>query len=108
LVGSLRARSRNHALRLVAFKLTAGAVPSAVRAAVAALFEHSGADLIVHNDLVADAGGGKFPAEVYQRNGALAAHCAKRAELGPVLERLLTSLPAPTQSQTHPSHAALP
>ena len=81
LVGQLRARSRNPALKVVAFKLTHGAVPSAVRAATDTLFA-TGADLVVHNDLAARGEGpDNFPATLMAADGAIVAQCATRPEL---------------------------
>ena len=65
---------------------------AAEQSAVAELFHRSEADLVVHNDLSADAGGGDFPADIYLPDGTRAAHCARRAELAPALERLLSEL----------------
>src|SRR6185312_3202198 len=56
LVEGLRARSRNSHVRVVAFKLTAGASDEAARAAVADLFARSEADWVVHNDTAFRAG----------------------------------------------------
>jgi phosphopantothenoylcysteine decarboxylase/phosphopantothenate--cysteine ligase len=90
LVDGLRARS-SAPLRVVAFKLTRGADAAAAQAAVAALFAHSGADFVVHNDLAARADGEKFPAEVYKPGGGPPEHCATRADLAVALERLLVN-----------------
>ena len=86
LVAGLRARSRAP-LRVVAFKLTRGAGAEAGRQAVAALFEGSGADWVVHNDLAARAA--DFPADIHAPGGGPARHCATRAELAEALEQLL-------------------
>lgn len=51
LVGLARAWSRNPALRIVAFKLTAGADAAERRRKVAALFAHDGVVAVVANDL---------------------------------------------------------
>jgi phosphopantothenoylcysteine decarboxylase / phosphopantothenate---cysteine ligase len=89
LVEGLRARSRNPALRVVAFKLTTGAGPAAIRGAVASLFASSTADWVVHNDLAARADGEAFPSDILRPDGSLAAHCPTRTELAAELERLL-------------------
>ncbi|MDB6128726.1 MAG: coaBC [Verrucomicrobia bacterium] len=89
LVDALRARSRNRAIAVVAFKLTQGATPEAAAAAVMALFEHSAADFVVHNDLADCGESGAFPADIHQAGGGIAAHCNTRAEIAPALERLL-------------------
>jgi phosphopantothenoylcysteine decarboxylase/phosphopantothenate--cysteine ligase len=91
LVDSLRTRSRAP-LKVVAFKLTRGADTGAARGAVQSLFDHSGADLVVHNDL--DARGatpGDFPADVFRPDGVVVAHCQTRNELAVALERLLVN-----------------
>ena len=107
LVDRLRAGSRNPEIQVIAFKLTDGAEPAAARRAVATLFAHSGADLVVHNDLAGRAGPEAFPADIYQPGGGIAAACATRAELGPALERLVTArLFSETTSTLH-HHAPL-
>lgn len=95
LVGQLRTRSRNPALKVIAFKLTRGATEAAVQVAVADLFA-LGVDAVVHNDL--DARGDApdaFPANLHQRDGAIVARCSSRAQLAVTLESYLTQL-APT------------
>jgi len=89
LVASLHARSRNRALRVVAFKLTQGAAAAEARSAVEALLAHGAADLVVHNDLAAREASGAFPADIWGPDGRCAAHCNDRSDLGPALERLL-------------------
>lgn len=99
LIDGLRARSRNPRIRIVGFKLTAGAEPSAARAAVAALFARARPDWVVHNDLARRAGSEAFPAEILQPDGSVAARCATRTELSAELERLLLLAgPAPLPS----------
>lgn len=107
LIEELRARSRNPAIQVVAFKLTKGATEAGAAAAVADLFERSGADLVVHNDLATRAGPDAFPADIYRRGPVLAAHCPSRAELAPVLERLLSSQPVLEKSSPPHAHAPL-
>ena len=107
LIDQLRARSRNPAIQVVAFKLTHGATEFTTAAAVADLFQRSGADLVVHNDLAARAGPDAFPADIYQSDGQLVVHCATRAELAPALECLLTSRPAPESTSNQHTHAPL-
>lgn len=107
LVDSLRARSRNPALRVVAFKLTAGADAVAAQAAVDGLFRHSGADLVVHNDEKARAPAGAFPATLHAADGSPPERCPDRAALAAALAHRLLSLhqcPSPTSLP----HAALP
>jgi phosphopantothenoylcysteine synthetase/decarboxylase len=108
LVDSLRARSRNPALRVAAFKLTNGAAAADAAAAVRSLFTHSEADWVVHNDLAERGPGGEFPATVHARDGAPAVRCATRAELAAHLEmRLAAAIPL-ASSPTPSRHAALP
>jgi phosphopantothenoylcysteine synthetase/decarboxylase len=83
LVDSLRARSRNPDLRVVAFKLTNGAAAAAVRAAVENLFEHSGAGLVVHNDLAEQSAGGVFPARLYRALCHPAGACSAAGAMAP-------------------------
>jgi phosphopantothenoylcysteine decarboxylase/phosphopantothenate--cysteine ligase len=58
LLSRLRDYAGSKELRVVGFKLTAGASPEAAEAAVRRLFEHAGVDAVVHNDLsdISDAG----------------------------------------------------
>jgi phosphopantothenoylcysteine decarboxylase / phosphopantothenate---cysteine ligase len=51
LIDQLRALAGNPDLKVVAFKLTAGVDKTAQKKAVTKLFEHSGADLVVQNDM---------------------------------------------------------
>ncbi len=88
LVDTLRARSRNPAVRIVAFKLTRSASAAEVRAAVRGLFAGGAADFVVHNDLAAR--GGAFPAEIWSADGEVAQPCPDRSAIGPALEKLLT------------------
>ena len=79
-------------LVVIAFKLTRGRTPAGMNEAVRALFAHSGADWIVHNDLNARAAGdGAFPADIYQPDGQVAVACRSRPELAATLERLLVN-----------------
>ncbi|MBL9214172.1 MAG: NAD-dependent epimerase/dehydratase family protein [Opitutaceae bacterium] len=97
LVDSLRARSRNPDVRIVAFKLTHGAGPAEAEAAVEALFLRSGADLVVHNDLSHRMPGGEFPAAIHGPDAAPPVHCATRQDLAARLEQaLLAAAPAPS------------
>ncbi len=89
LVDGLRAMSPRP-LRVVAFKLTHGADASAAKQAVAGLFAHSQADLVVHNDTGARAA--DLPATIYRPDGSVAVHCASRADLAPALEKLIRNL----------------
>jgi phosphopantothenoylcysteine decarboxylase/phosphopantothenate--cysteine ligase len=71
LVDHLRSWSRNSDLRVVAFKLTNGADELTARRAIDVLFEHSQADVVVHNDLVQNDGdSGAFPATIWSRTGS--------------------------------------
>lgn len=91
LLDTLRARSRNRGVRIVAFKLTRGATAGEAQAAVAGLFANGAADLVVHNDLAArPEDGGAFPAEIWAAEGAVVARCADRRDIAAALENLLT------------------
>jgi phosphopantothenoylcysteine decarboxylase/phosphopantothenate--cysteine ligase len=92
LVDSLRSRSRNPKLRVVAFKLTTAADETAVQAAVAGLFGHARPDFVVHNDLTARVAGEDFPATIYPAGGAPGVPCATRSELAAGLEQRLVSV----------------
>jgi phosphopantothenoylcysteine decarboxylase/phosphopantothenate--cysteine ligase len=89
LLDTLRARSRNPAVCVVAFKLTQGADEEGARVAVGRLLAVGGADFVVHNDLAARGeNGGAFPAGIWNRDGEIVAHCANRLALAEALERL--------------------
>ena len=90
LLDSIRTRSRNPAVRVVGFKLTQGAAPAEVRAAVHTMISGGAADFVVHNDLAAREGGGAFPAEIWGESGIIET-CETRASIGHALEKLLTS-----------------
>ena len=75
-------------LTVVAFKLTHGADPAHAAAAVRKLFDHSGADYVVHNDLAARTADGTFPATIHPRDGQVIA-CPDRRTLADALGRLL-------------------
>lgn len=92
LLDTVRARSRNPRVHVVAFKLTRGADEPATRAAIDALLATGAADLVVHNDLARRAADGAFPADIWQRDGTLAAHCPDRAQIATELEKLLTAV----------------
>ena len=89
LVADLRARSRNPAVQVVAFKLTRGATAPEIQAAVERLFLESPADYVVHNDLAArGAQPDDFPAIVHRRDGGVIG-CPSRTHLAECLERSL-------------------
>jgi phosphopantothenoylcysteine decarboxylase/phosphopantothenate--cysteine ligase len=119
LVDRLRARSLNPALRVVAFKLTAGADDAAAAAAIAALRQRARPDFIVHNDLGRGPEPGVIgPADIYDANGALAVRCAHRGELAAALVELATAgrdpapplraPPSPPSPPSPPPAAAAP
>ncbi len=106
LVDSLRERSRNPALTVVAFKLTDGANPAAAQTAVETLFQRAQADLVVHNDNAQrGATPGQFPATIHRRSDHAAIACADRTELAARLTELIETT---AKSSTPSSHAALP
>jgi phosphopantothenoylcysteine decarboxylase / phosphopantothenate---cysteine ligase len=101
LLDAIRPRSRNPSLRVVAFKLTQGAEPSAVRSAVQKLMTDGAADYVVHNDLAARAeSAGAFPAEIWNPRGMVVEKCATRAALAAALVQLLTSPFVPAGART--------
>jgi len=104
LLDTLRARSRNPRLLVVAFKLTAGAEAAGVQASVAALLAR-GANLVVHNDLGRQGEGDDFPATIHQAGDVPVVRCATRPELAARLEQLLSAVPPIPPSETR--HAAL-
>lgn len=92
LLDTIRARSRNPHVRVVAFKLTHGADPGGARAAVAPLIASGAADFVVHNDLARREAGGTFPAEIWGDGCGgctIVAHCAARGDIAPALALLL-------------------
>jgi len=98
LVKTLRVRSRNPSVRIVAFKLTDHAEAGAVRLALDALWAEAAPDLIVHNDL-ADQGekADDFPASIHVRGDAAPTRCASRTDLAAALETcLLKSILSPS------------
>jgi phosphopantothenoylcysteine decarboxylase/phosphopantothenate--cysteine ligase len=94
LLDGLRARSANEAVRVVAFKLTADGGRTGAERAIAALFDSSGADLVVHNDLSERRSADAFPSEIHFADGRPPERCATRTDLAAALERILVSLPA--------------
>ncbi len=98
LVDHLRGWSANPDLRVVAFKLTRGADAAARQAAVAALFAHSGADAVVHNDLAEQgADPGAFPATIHRADGA-SHRIESRGALADEVARLVGELATPGTS----------
>jgi phosphopantothenoylcysteine decarboxylase/phosphopantothenate--cysteine ligase len=91
LLDTLRARSRNGAVRIVAFKLTNEASVPEVRAAVEKLLAESAVDFVVHNDLANRDEQGVFPAEVWGPRGEMVEYCADRRQIGTALEKLLVA-----------------
>jgi phosphopantothenoylcysteine decarboxylase/phosphopantothenate--cysteine ligase len=101
ILDTLRARSRNPRLVVVAFKLTAGAGSAGSRASVSSLLARSGADFVVHNDLAVRGAGDDFPATIHPLDG-VPVPCATRSELATRLEeRLLSIRPIPQPSSVH-------
>lgn len=92
LLDTLRQRSQNRDLRIVAFKLTRDAEASAANAAVQRILSTGAADFVVHNDLSERGAGEAFPADIWRADGTLAEHCADRRALATALERLLSGI----------------
>ena len=84
-------RTKLNAMGRDSLLLTHGADAAQARAAVQALQAHAHPDLVVHNDLAANADGCDFPADIFRPDGSLAAHCHNRAGLAQALAGLLTS-----------------
>jgi phosphopantothenoylcysteine decarboxylase/phosphopantothenate--cysteine ligase len=99
LVDSLRARSLNGSVRIVAFKLTSGGGREQGIAGARALLERSGADLVVQNDLAEQDGPDAFPATIHFHDGSPPERCETRPQLAAALERILAG---------HPEKAAAP
>jgi len=93
LVDSLRGLSPGP-LQVVAFKLTHGADAAQADAAVRKLFEHSGADYVVHNDLTSRHDAESFPATLHGP-GNVIKHCKSRSALAVALEEALVHAAAP-------------
>jgi phosphopantothenoylcysteine decarboxylase/phosphopantothenate--cysteine ligase len=94
LVDSLRSRSLNGSVRVVAFKLTHGGDRAGTLRAVDSLLDHSGADLVVQNDLAEREGPDAFPSTIHFSSGTAPERCETRRELADALERILAGLPA--------------
>jgi phosphopantothenoylcysteine decarboxylase/phosphopantothenate--cysteine ligase len=90
LLDTLRARSRNPAIRIVAFKLTQNADAADVEAEVGRYFESGVADIVVHNDTSRREANGVFPATIWDRHEARVEVCADRDELAAKLEARLS------------------
>jgi phosphopantothenoylcysteine decarboxylase/phosphopantothenate--cysteine ligase len=93
LVDGLHERSRNRSVRIVGFKLTHGDDQAGALRAVDALMAHSGADLVVQNDLAEREGPDAFPATIHFSDGSTPERCATRTQLAAALERIL-AIPA--------------
>ena len=78
LVDSLRALSRNPAVKIVAFKLTDGASPEQRLAEVVKLARRARPDFIVHNDF-SEIAGAKHPATLFAVRGPSAVDSIARA-----------------------------
>jgi phosphopantothenoylcysteine synthetase/decarboxylase len=95
LLDTLRARSRNPAVKVVAFKLTQGASAAEAQGAIRALFASGVADFVVHNDLASRTESGAFPAQVWGSGEQPIARCDDRSAIAPALESaLLGAVPA--------------
>jgi phosphopantothenoylcysteine decarboxylase/phosphopantothenate--cysteine ligase len=94
LVDSLRSRSLNGSVRIVAFKLTHGLDREEALGAVHSLFARSGADLVVQNDLSERLGPDAFPSTIHFQDGTPPVTCDTRRELAEGLERILTGTPS--------------
>ena len=89
LIDVLRTWSRNPRVRVVGFKLTRGADAAAARSAVEALFAHSKADAVIHNDLESiDRQSGRFPGTLWRADGSSEA-LASREEVAHAVARFI-------------------
>lgn len=91
LVASLRSRSRNPAIQVVAFKLTNGASEEERTVAIKGLLANGQADFVVHNDL-SERRDGVFPATLWTGERGVIARCADRRDIAPALEKALLSM----------------
>lgn len=107
ILDTLRARSRNPAVRVVGFKLTQEADPASARAAVQMLFATGAVDHVVHNDLAARRDHGQFPAEIWSAGQADPQRCPDRLALAAGLEALLVAEASP-EEKTGPTTGARP
>jgi phosphopantothenoylcysteine decarboxylase/phosphopantothenate--cysteine ligase len=98
LVDGLRSRSLNPAVRIVAFKLTHGEDAEGALLAVRSLLAHSGADIVVQNDLALREGPDAFPSTIHFSGAGAPERCATRPELAAALERILAGMPAEAPS----------
>lgn len=95
LLDTLRQRSRNPKLYVVAFKLTRDATPEVIQAAVETIFATGAADFVVQNDLAQRTPGGAFPADLWRAGKGVIERCPDRDAIAPALERaLLAIIPA--------------
>ena len=94
ILDTLRARSRNPAVRVVGFKLTQEADPTSAGAAVQTLFTTGAVDYVVHNDLAARQPNGQFPAQIWIAGEAEPQRCPDRLALAAGLEALLVAAAA--------------
>jgi phosphopantothenoylcysteine decarboxylase/phosphopantothenate--cysteine ligase len=95
LIDTLRSRSRQPGLRMVAFKLTDHAATDEIDREIEKLRQRAQPDFIVHNDLRDQRPGADFPATIHAANGARTV-CRSRRELALTLERLLQPSPDET------------
>lgn len=102
LVDTLRSRSANPAIRIVAFKLTDHASPQEAAAEVQSLRDRARPDLIVHNDLADQRPGADFPATIHAADGE-ATPCATRRDLAAALERRLVTAQGVIREKSNPA-----
>jgi phosphopantothenoylcysteine decarboxylase/phosphopantothenate--cysteine ligase len=104
LLATLRARSRNPAITVVAFKLTQGADAAEIREGVMGIGAE--ADFVVHNDLAARQDSA-FPADIWSPEGHVLVSCPDRPSIATALEALLaTDVPAQSPIADLPSPRA--
>ena len=102
ILDTLRARSRNPAVRVVGFKLTQEADAASAHAAVKTLFATGAVDYVVHNDLAARRDNALFPAEIWTAGQSKPQHCPDRLALAAELEALLVAASAAEAARPAP------
>jgi len=108
LVDRPRPRSQDPAGSIGALKLARGEDRGGAARAVQSLLGHSGADLVVHNDLAERQGPDAFPSTIHFSDGRAPERCPTRQGLAAALERILAGLAANAGAPGCHPHAPLP
>ena len=88
IVNSIRGKSKNKNMRLIAFKLTSNAGQKEIQKQINKLFKNTNADLIVHNDLCSRENNIQHEFNVYNKDGLIST-LGLGSELGDFLESQL-------------------